>query len=113
MKKLLTALVLFTAFSVKAQVRPGLPADQKYEYYLHVQGVNGKSDIGTIEGKVRGKSGVTFFEASRTANKYFILRSSVPMNQAQVAAFLNGTSYTILEFATDPKQKEDLVRRLR
>lgn len=113
MKKLITAILLFTTFSIKAQVHPGLPLDQKYEYLLNIQGVSGKSDIGVVESKIRGKAGVTFFEANRGNHKYFILRSSVPLTQSQVTAWLNSTSYTLLEFATDAKQKEDLVRRLR
>jgi hypothetical protein len=113
MKKLLIAILLFTGFNLKAQVRPGLPADQKYEYFLNIHGVSGKPDIKVIETSFRGKAGVTFFQTNKQDHKYFILRSSTPITQQQVEGWLNGTSYTLADFAADEKTKEELIKRLR
>jgi hypothetical protein len=113
MKKVLfiSIILFFVAIDLNAQQK--LPQDQKYEYFLDIQGVSSKTDIAAIENNVVGKPGVSFFQVNKQNSKFFILRSSIVLTQAQCEAWINHGPYMLIEFATDPKQKEELVRRKR
>jgi hypothetical protein len=113
MKKVLFIglFLIFGAISSNAQQK--LPPDQKFEYFLDIQGVSGKVDIEAIENSVVGKPGVSFFQSNKQNHKYFILRTSVPFTQAQCEALVNHGPYMLVDFAVDTKQKEALVKRKR
>jgi hypothetical protein len=114
MKRVLITVLFFIALTATKQTKAQqhLPADQKYEYFILIQATTSKADIGAIESSFRGKPGVAFFQLNKRNHKYYILRSSVPVTQAQCAAWINNSAYPILEFASDPRQKELLVKRL-
>src|SRR5438093_10002210 len=107
MKKSLFIIPLFAFFiSLQANAQEKRPADQKYEYFLLIQGVNSKADIAAIESNFRARPGVTYFESNKKTHKYFVLRSSVPISQASIEGWLNNPSYKLIQFADDVRSKE-------
>jgi len=100
---------MFGVFKVNAQQ---LPPDQKYEYILDISGATSKADIADLESNMLAKPGVSFFE-SDVNHKYFTMRTSVPLTLEQCETWVNNGRFSLIEFAVDIKQKENLLRRKR
>ena len=109
MKQILIICIVTLLCSYNSKAQEKLPDDQKYEYFLLIKGANSKADIAVVASIFRSKAGVTYFETNKVSHKYFVLRSSLPIDKAACEAWLNIPQYNISIFAEDIQAKEDLV----
>ena len=113
MRKFTIISVLLITFAFCAHAQEKRPTNQKFEYFLNIQGgTASKTDIAAVENLFHSKAVVTYFETNKISHKYFVMRSSVPVNKTTIEGWLSGTSYQLLGFAEDIRDKESLVKQL-
>lgn len=114
MHKCLFLVLFFIALQpceLRAQQRGSAPTSTAviHEYYIYISGVNTRADVENLENTIPKKDGVTYFMAYRRPALYYLLKSTIPVSQAQFNSWVNTDLYKVEFYGEGIYSKEKAI----
>ncbi len=107
-KKLIVFVIFFLAVSTNAQSNKQTVL-QKFIYYIDVRNVKTKKICLAVENNISQKNGVISFKTVGFPSKYFVLRTTKPINQSELNLWLQENNLESFYFGEGEKALEELL----
>ena len=110
-----TALLLCALLSGKAFAQNAQPKPQEFAYFVVLSGIETKDQVAALEPVIQKKPGVTAFQSRQFPPKFFMLKSSQPLDESVVRAWMEASGLKLTEYLQskpeNQQQVADFLRR--
>lgn len=107
-KKLIIFAIFLTAVATNAQSNKQI-TPQKFTYYIDVKNVKTKTICLAVENNISQKNGVISFKTVGFPSKYFVLKTTKPINQSELNLWLQENNLESVYFGEGEKALEELL----
>lgn len=80
-----------------------------HTYYLDIRGVDTKPQCVALIELIHTKKGVSFFETQGFPQKYFLLKTDIPVTEDEVRGWISGVAAQLVFFAEGEKGLERML----